>query len=445
MPTCVDNPSYSCAPPPPPNFPPACAVALGNGYCSDYRCLPEGCYPTRLATSSPNHNVNAVDECTARCLDAYGLTTHAIYIRSADGGCSCSSGSCPVAAYPGYQAFSIALCAPPSPPSPPPSSPPPLPPLPCIERKTPLGYCADGRPLPEGFFPARLAASDALHHSDAVVECANRCTHAYSSWAFYLYLGSGCACALGSCPVIAIAGYQAYTVGPCMPPSPPVPPPSPPSPPPSSPPARICEDDPEYSDGGFSCTDWVGYACHTRYAGWTSKPEWTVERMDRLGLSCPTACADVVCPLGVFGLPAWDIPPYPPPSAPMPPFAPFGDAPGWLFSRDALPAAHRHKRPPRRLLHGKTWPIITPISLPGGPLTVGLDATADGQPVTPFHMATNLPLFMPKADQTALVIPKLAAAGVVVWRWPGGAIGDAWCPTTSSDSYKDQCFERWAS
>lgn len=45
--------------------------------------------------------------------------------------------------------------------------------------------------------------------------------------------------------------------------------------------------------------------------------------------------------------------------------------------------------------------------------------------------------------QVAQVLPKLAAGGIVVWRWPGGAIGDAWCPTTSGDPSPDACFQRF--
>lgn len=48
-----------------------------------------------------------------------------------------------------------------------------------------------------------------------------------------------------------------------------------------------------------------------------------------------------------------------------------------------------------------------------------------------------------RAFQASQVLPKLAAGGIIVWRWPGGAIGDAWCPTTSRDTSADACFERF--
>ena len=93
-----------------------------------------------------------------------------------------------------------------------------------------------------------------------------------------------------------------------------------------------------------------------------------------------------------------------------------------IFSRDSLPEPHRAALPPIYVPRaGKAWPVITPV---GDQVEVAVDADASGFPVTPFHLATNLPLFMPKADQISHVLPKLAAAGIVVWRWPGGAIGD---------------------
>ena len=120
--------------------------------------------------------------------------------------------------------------------------------------------------------------------------------------------------------------------------------------------------------------------------------------------------------------------------------------PAWLFSRDALPAMHRTAlAPPYIIGQGVSWPPIAPEPLPGGRRSpiLHVDWTRRGWPMTPFHLATNLPLFMRKSDQVTHVIPKLASAGVVVWRWPGGAIGDAWCPTTSKDSYPDECFTRY--
>ena len=77
-----------------------------------------------------------------------------------------------------------------------------------------------------------------------------------------------------------------------------------------------CVDDSCYSDGGWSCNDWVGYSCRTY--------SWPANRIELLVASCPVSCADVnaeLCPPPQ--LPPQPYPPRPPtPPPPQPPSQP---------------------------------------------------------------------------------------------------------------------------
>lgn len=66
---------------------------VGDGYCSDWKYLPEGQYPDFLSKSSPLFSTDRTRECMNRCLDAYP-DSKAFYIRTSDNKCGCSSGQC---------------------------------------------------------------------------------------------------------------------------------------------------------------------------------------------------------------------------------------------------------------------------------------------------------------------------------------------------------------
>ena len=91
------------------------AVALGDGYCSDWRYLPEGAYPARFDSFSPLYDADPVQECMKRCLDAVGLNgidNQAFYLNSA-GRCACSTGTCSSrhgGAYRSYKIERAAMC-----------------------------------------------------------------------------------------------------------------------------------------------------------------------------------------------------------------------------------------------------------------------------------------------------------------------------------------------
>lgn len=105
-------------------------------------------------------------------------------------------------------------------------------------------------------------------------------------------------------------------------------------------------------------------------------------------------------------------------------------------------------------------------------LQVPFDVAAEGHTFTPYHLGTNMPLYAPYAKaglkppvnsrcavvktpfHTALRVvlrrsffevydthaPVLAAAGIRVWRWPGGAASNFWCPSYDGEEW-DACFE----
>ena len=118
--------------------------------------------------------------------------------------------------------------------------------------------------------------------------------------------------------------------------------------------------------------------------------------------------------------------------------------PSWLFQRSSLTSdgSRRATPPPYEPLTSQPWPQI---STSGAPMEVAVDAhdRATERPFTPFHLAVNLPLFLRDTTVASVIVPKLVAAGMTVWRWPGGAAGDTWCPTVSTDAYVDACFDRW--
>jgi hypothetical protein len=68
-------------------------IKIGDGYCSDWKYLPEGGYPNFLSKSSPLFSTDRTRECMNRCLDAYP-DSQAFYIRTSDNKCGCSSGQC---------------------------------------------------------------------------------------------------------------------------------------------------------------------------------------------------------------------------------------------------------------------------------------------------------------------------------------------------------------
>eukprot|EP00966_Prymnesium_polylepis_P290027 6699564-Prymnesium_polylepis.1 len=71
---------------------------------------------------------------------------------------------------------------------------------------------------------------------------------------------------------------------------------------------------------------------------------------------------------------------------------------------------------------------------------VMFDANQGGRPFTPFHLGTNMPHYTPWETANESLAPTLAKAGIVAWRWPGGAATNFWCPTFPGDPW-DSCFD----
>ena len=68
-----------------------------EGYCDDWKYLPEGGYPDTLPVSNPLFDADKVRECGNRCIHASrennGNNDKAFYVRY-DGRCGCSTGPC---------------------------------------------------------------------------------------------------------------------------------------------------------------------------------------------------------------------------------------------------------------------------------------------------------------------------------------------------------------
>ena len=59
-------------------------------------------------------------------------------------------------------------------------------------------------------------------------------------------------------------------------------------------------------------------------------------------------------------------------------------------------------------------------------------------------IGTNVPSFNPWYLLKKESVPLLRAAGIKLWRWPGGSVGNNWCPTTKSSGESwDACFNRF--
>ena len=91
-------------------------------------------------------------------------------------------------------------------------------------------------------------------------------------------------------------------------------PPMPPRrlPPPPSQPAPVawCGNNPDYSEEGYTCDDWVGKTCEDAWDSYSTSSSFDI---NRLLLNCPEACLD--------GFPIC-LPPPPSPSPPAPPLLP---------------------------------------------------------------------------------------------------------------------------
>jgi hypothetical protein len=59
---------------------------------------------------------------------------------------------------------------------------------------------------------------------------------------------------------------------------------------------------------------------------------------------------------------------------------------------------------------------------------------------TTYHLGTNWPVYNPAGPSEEDLAPTLAAAGILVWRWPGGAASNFWCPSFKGEKW-DQCFD----
>ena len=112
----------------------------------------------------------------------------------------------------------------------------------------------------------------------------------------------------------------------------------------------------------------------------------------------------------------------------------------WLFSAGEQPTA------PAFVAEGRTrrWPKAA--AQPTTATTVRIGEPGHwplNKPFTPFVTAINTPAFMDRQLYADTAMPMLAEAGIRVWRYPGGQVGDTWCPTTSADPHHDACFERY--
>jgi len=68
--------------------------SIGDGYCSNWKYLPEGGYPNLLAEGSSLYDTDRIRECMNRCLDAYPGST-SFYVKTSDNNkCGCSSDHC---------------------------------------------------------------------------------------------------------------------------------------------------------------------------------------------------------------------------------------------------------------------------------------------------------------------------------------------------------------
>jgi hypothetical protein len=85
---------------------PSYEAVLGEGYCSDWKYLPEGAYPARLSSSSCLYDSDPVIECLNRCQADFGTNQKAIFLKSDK--CACATGSCTsVVPYDGYTAYRV--------------------------------------------------------------------------------------------------------------------------------------------------------------------------------------------------------------------------------------------------------------------------------------------------------------------------------------------------
>ena len=85
-------------------------IKIGDGYCSDYKYLPEGGYPAFLSKTSPLFSRDRTRECMNRCLDAYP-DSKAFMVQTANNKCACSSGQCQwVRPSVSYYSYKITKC-----------------------------------------------------------------------------------------------------------------------------------------------------------------------------------------------------------------------------------------------------------------------------------------------------------------------------------------------
>ena len=89
--------------------------------------------------------------------------------------------------------------------------------------------------------------------------------------------------------------------------------------------------------------------------------------------------------------------------------------------------------------------VKTGLPLPDAPnsqleVKLHFDLEARGHDFTTYHIGTNIPLYAPNEEGKKSLGPALAAAGVRVWRWPGGAATNFWCPSFDNETW-DECFD----
>ena len=76
----------------------------------------------------------------------------------------------------------------------------------------------------------------------------------------------------------------------------------------------------------------------------------------------------------------------------------------------------------------------------GEEVEVPFSTAASGHIFSSYHLGTNFPMYSPHREAGKTLAPALAEAGIRVWRWPGGAASNFWCPTFEGDEW-DACFD----
>eukprot|EP00316_Scyphosphaera_apsteinii_P000899 CAMPEP_0119345090 /NCGR_PEP_ID=MMETSP1333-20130426/107305_1 /TAXON_ID=418940 /ORGANISM="Scyphosphaera apsteinii, Strain RCC1455" /LENGTH=537 /DNA_ID=CAMNT_0007357543 /DNA_START=37 /DNA_END=1647 /DNA_ORIENTATION=+ len=100
---------------------------------------------------------------------------------------------------------------------------------------------------------------------------------------------------------------------------------------------------------------------------------------------------------------------------------------------------HESRVPHSFIPNGMVWPYVHTYS----DTWIRVNTNANGKLFTSNFLGTNVPLFSPWDKLKDEVLPLLYAAGITLWRWPGGSIGNAWCATVTGEQW-DSCFKQFS-